>query len=76
MTCVQPSDCCSNVCSGGSCGTNSCAGLGQSCSASTPCCGLGQCKNGVCGTACKAAGGLCAVPSDCCSNTCSNGACQ
>jgi hypothetical protein len=41
--CTFPSDCCSGICDGGTCGTPGCADYGQACSNADGCCG-GSCN--------------------------------
>jgi hypothetical protein len=81
--CTLGTECCSNVCAGGKCGSTACKVLDDSCSAGSDCCTT-ICTNGKCAPiptttgappACQTLGNKCAANADCCSGNCQGGTC-
>jgi len=80
--CSIHEDCCSRYCLPTSSGfpafacSPSCAGVGESCTASRDCCNNASCIYGACrdsGLNCRQIGVGCSIPSECCSGACAIG---
>ena len=67
--CTFPSDCCSGICDGGTCGTPGCADYGHGCSNSDGCCGGSCSASATCVWKCDNGG----APFDCFSDVCTTG---
>ncbi len=75
-TCSLPTDCCSAICTNGTCSVTACRVTGSTCSLPTDCCSA-ICTNGICQTTgCRATGSACSLQTDCCSTFCTNGTCS
>src|SRR5215472_3966283 len=82
--CMGPADCCSNVCSNGTCQVGACTSVGGACTANGQCCtqqcGGGDAAPGTCAPLTGPCtgfplGNACTQNSDCCSNLCFNHVC-
>ncbi|HEY3451204.1 MAG TPA: hypothetical protein VGK67_32905 [Myxococcales bacterium] len=75
--CVNPTECCSMFCSGGTCGRQLCKQAGSACGAPGECCS-GLCNAGTCAalpTSCTTLGEACTNGYECCSKNCQGGLC-
>jgi hypothetical protein len=70
--CATATECCTLVCTNGSCGGTQCTSDNQPCTTDGQCCG-GHCGGGTCtplSTTCKTAGNACGANTECCSGLC------
>lgn len=74
--CATSTDCCSNDCSGGSCGAvGSCTATGLACTDAASCCS-GACESGTCTpVSCAGVGTTCATAGECCTGRCDSNVC-
>jgi len=77
VACAANTDCCSSLCTSGSCANPpSCKANGTTCTTSSNCCSS-SCTDGVCtgGGSCKDSLAACTTNAECCTGVCFSGSC-